>query len=234
MGVTLKALHDQKLALDASSIVAETDHKGTITSVNDKFCDISGYSREELIGANHRILNSGHHPKSLWVEMYKTVSQDKPWHGEVCNRAKDGSLYWVDTTVLGFRNEAGDINRYVAIRHDITQIKRAQKLIREKMEQNLNERITINLLLECSVRAKNEEDLLARALGWMLCLDSLEVENKGAIFLVEGDAAELVLKVEKNLAALSEEIPHGVLEEKKFQISNIKSQISNGSTRSPP
>jgi len=122
-------LRDQKVALDETAIVAATDAKGTITYVNDKFCKISQYARDELLGENHSLLNSGAHPKSMWTEMYKTVSAGDTWHQQVCNRSKDGSLYWVDTTIIGYKNEQGKIDRYVGIRSDIT--------IQKRLESNL-------------------------------------------------------------------------------------------------
>lgn len=127
-------LADQKIALDLTSIVATTDAKGTITYVNDKFCDISQYSRDELLGQNHSMLNSGHHPKSMWTEMYKIASSGEAWHQQVCNRAKDGSLYWVDTTILGYKDEQGKLDRYVGIRTDITTQKRLESYLLELVE----------------------------------------------------------------------------------------------------
>lgn len=109
------------------AIVAVTDPKGTITQVSDLFCKISGYSREELLGQNHRILNSGHHPRQFWTDMFRTLQADLPWHGEVCNRAKDGTLYWVDSTVTAVRNSEGAIASYVSIRIDITAKKVAEQ-----------------------------------------------------------------------------------------------------------
>lgn len=130
---TLDELKEQKYALDAHSIVAITDVKGTITFVNSKFEEITGYSREELLGHNHRILNSGVHSTEFWKEMYHTVGHGKIWHGEVCNIAKDGHLYWVDTTVVPFMDEDGKPVSYIAIRTDITERKHAQELLNEAL-----------------------------------------------------------------------------------------------------
>lgn len=112
--------------VDQHAIVAETDIEGTIVSVNDAFCRISGYSREELIGKNHRILNSGVHPVSMWRDMYATVSQGGFWHGEICNKRKDGKRYWVDTTIAPLFDDAGNVRGYFALRADITSLKEAQ------------------------------------------------------------------------------------------------------------
>ncbi len=125
--------------LNSHSIVSVADARGRITAVNDEFCRISGYPRDELIGRDHRIVNSGTHPKAFWKAVWRTIASGKPWRGEVCNRAKDGSIYWVDSIIAPFVGADGCIEKYVSIRNDITSRKNAE---RELEAQALTDRLT--------------------------------------------------------------------------------------------
>jgi len=131
-----KEITDYKNALDQSSIVSINDMEGIIKYVNDNFCIISGYPATELIGCDHRLVNSGYHDKAFMKDLWKTIANGKIWRGEFCNKAKDGTLYWIDATIVPFLNDKGKPVQYIEIANDITKKK---LLEREILEQKVQE-----------------------------------------------------------------------------------------------
>ncbi|HKK37782.1 MAG TPA: PAS domain S-box protein, partial [Cryomorphaceae bacterium] len=144
---SLKALRDYKYSLDQSAIIAFTDQDGVITSANDNFCKISGYSREELIGNTHQLINAGHHPATFFSDLWKTITSGKVWRGEIKNKTKEGTYYWVDTTIVPFLDEKERPTQYLAIRFDVTERKIAEEernSLQTTIENSLNEIYTFD------------------------------------------------------------------------------------------
>ncbi|WP_271254274.1 PAS domain S-box protein [Pseudanabaena sp. Chao 1811] len=145
----LQELSAFKLALDQTAIIATTDAKGVIIDVNEYFCRISGYSREELVGQTHRVVKSGYHPHSFFQDMWLTLSRGAIWRGEICNRHKNGSLYWVESTIVPFVDPQGRPFKYLAIRYDITARKLAQanlqqeNIFRQQIMENMAEGLCV-------------------------------------------------------------------------------------------
>ncbi|MEO5327084.1 MAG: response regulator [Magnetococcus sp. THC-1_WYH] len=193
----LDELNFQKFALDQHAIVSATDARGNIIYVNDRFCTISGYDRDELIGSNHRIVKSGLHPPSFFKTLWETILKGEVWHGEVCNRTKNGQLYWVSATVVPFLDSSGKPRQFISIRTDITAQKNAEeRLLRTSESQRL-----LKDLLSLEIHGHPLKSLLNRALATILGISFLSIQNKGAILLANGEGNALQMVVQRGLDA---------------------------------
>jgi PAS domain S-box-containing protein len=179
-----KLLEEMRYALDQAAIVAVTDQRGVISYVNDKFCEISGYSRGELIGQDHRIINSSYHPKEFIRGLWRAIAQGQVWRGELRNRAKAGSFYWVDTTIVPLLNSDGKPRQYLAIRSDITQ--------RKSMEQRLADQAALAQLGEfAAVVAHEVRNPLAGVKGSLQVLQSRPATEPDDRRIIEAMIARL-------------------------------------------
>ncbi|MBW6452727.1 MAG: PAS domain S-box protein [Methyloprofundus sp.] len=173
----------QKKALDQHAIVSITDVKGTITYVNEKFVQLSQYSADELVGQNHRILKSGLHSQSFYQEMWRTIAKGNVWQGELANRAKDGSIYWVSSTIVPRLNAQGKPEKYIGMRTDISAIKKLEQQ-REEEQRNTRIRAAISQKLQEQQSLKQRvEDVLTLLFEF----EGLDIQKKAGVFLKNGD-----------------------------------------------
>ena len=196
-----RELANQKFALDQHAIVSITDVAGTIIYANDRFCEISGYTRDQLIGCNHRILNSKVHPPELFQEMWGTISLGGVWRGEICNRASDGHLYWVSATILPLLGSDGQPQQYIGIRTDISDRKRMEAQLSEQLHlvEELIEAIPIPLYLK---DATGRYIRLNRAFESFLNVRREDVIGQTIEDLLSSEDARLHLEKDTELFAL--------------------------------
>jgi len=187
----LKAFENRKHAMDQHAIVSETDARGTITYANERFALISGYSVDELIGKNHRILNSGYHPRTFWQDMFSVLAKGKVWHGEICNRTRQGQLYWVETTIVPFM-KAGKPDSYIAIQTDITdRVKTEQALQSAKESAESAARTKSEFLASMSHEIRTPMNGVLGMLGLVLKTD-LNREQRHRASLARSSAESLL------------------------------------------
>ncbi len=191
--VSLQDMPVFKEALDQHATISIADADGNITYVNEKFCQISKYARDELIGQNHRLLKSGMHDALFYEEMWRTISNGRTWQGELCNRNKDGELYWVETTIVPGRNENGRPCQYISIRTDITRIKQAEAVLAQNQVELEARVLARTTELEQAARAL-ESDALARRkiMNKLFYFKSVLDQAREAIFIFDADNLRMI------------------------------------------
>jgi len=182
-------LEFQKNALDHHAIVSIANINGEIIYVNNKFCELSGYTEEELLGKDHRIVKSGEHAKEVFIELWTTISNGQIWQGELKNKAKDGSFYWVYVTIVPQLNDQGKPEQYIAMRTDITQLKQLERKSHVESEDALI-RAKISHLLQGQEPLK---DRVKQALAILVQANELHLQNKAGIFLIPEGEDDLVM-----------------------------------------
>ena len=210
--VSMTDFNMYRAAVDAAAIFSESDRFGNITYVNDQFCNVSGYSAEELVGQNHRILNSGLHPSVFFVDMWKRISNGLVWKGEICNRKKDGSLYWVQSTIIPMYDTINQcILKYVSIRFDVTEKRRLLESLQWQAEHDqltgLANRFLLSKRLDQAIIAADRKKIILAVA--ILDLDGFKQINDcygheaGDLLLVEvSKRLKSIMRVEDTIARL--------------------------------
>ena len=217
-----KKISDYKFALDESCIVAVTDQKGTIQFVNNNFCKISKYTRDELIGQDHRIVNSGHHSKEFIRELWVTIANGYVWRGEMKNKAKDGTIYWVDTTIVPFLDGERKPYKYLAIRSDITEKKKSsiELAISEEKYRTIFENSMIGIITSdmFTLKVTDANDASIKMFGYKSKKDFLELFDPAAHFVNPAEITNNIQRVEAEFTIEGKEQEMKKLDGSRFWI----------------
>ena len=201
-----------RTAVDAAAIFSETDLAGNIIYVNEKFCAISGYSAQELLGQNHRVLNSSQHPPEFFIDLWQSISRGQMWRGEICNRRKDGSLYWVESTIVPMFDDANRrVQTYVSIRFDVTEKRQLMHSLQWRAERDeltgLPNRFLLSERLEQSIAAvQRYHNTLAVGMldldGFKLINDRYGHEIGDRLLVAVADRLKKIIRGEDTVARL--------------------------------
>lgn len=194
-----RVLKFYKFALDHSAIVATTDKNGKITFANQKFSEVSGYHKDELIGQDHRLLNSHFHPKGFFEDLWRTINSGNVWHGEIRNKRKDGSFYWVDSTITPMNDDSGAVSEYVAIRFDITQRKEYESMI-EKREKELDQFFNLSQDFLCIASMHGPFKKISHSFERILGYSMNEIRSVSFINFVHPEDIALTLEELKKMS----------------------------------
>jgi PAS domain S-box-containing protein len=209
------------------SIVSVTDRAGRIVDVNDRFCRISGYSREELVGQTHRVVNSGVQPTEFWTDLWRHISAGKSWQGEICNRAKDGSLYWVDSIIAPCRGDSGRMEKYISIRTDITKRKHYEEGLRGATQRaELASRAKSDFLANMSHEIRTP---MSAVIGLSYLLGQTELdENQSALLGKVRLASKSLLAVLNDVLDLSKiEAGELIVERAPFRLADLLAELTS-------
>ncbi|CAH0288513.1 PAS domain-containing sensor histidine kinase [Peribacillus simplex] len=196
LGKSVNKMADFQFALDSSSIVAITDQRGTIKYVNDQFCRISKFSKEELIGQDHRIINSGFHSREFFNNLWKTISAGEVWKGEIKNKTKDSTYYWVDTTIVPFLDEFNKPYQYLAIRYEVTQ----RKLAEEEIQKMTGKIIDVQEEERKRISRELHDDIGQNLYSHLITINRLQTEMEHPLLDQMQDEATEIIEALRHLS----------------------------------